>query len=114
MPDVVLCCCGLATVAHRNTAFAVDCGSQLGLLGFSRSGNGNHLVRVEVAYRLKSAFSALCALRRAHEHAADHPRRRDTGEHELVQMRWGLILFFTKQLSDVHGISTINARAELW
>jgi putative SOS response-associated peptidase YedK len=37
---------------------------------------------------------------------------RDTGERELVQLRWGLIPFFTKQLSDVKGISTINARAE--
>ncbi len=27
-------------------------------------------------------------------------------------MRWGLIPFFTKQLSDVKGVSTINARAE--
>jgi len=27
-------------------------------------------------------------------------------------MRWGLVPFFTKQLSDVTGISTINARAE--
>jgi putative SOS response-associated peptidase YedK len=37
---------------------------------------------------------------------------RDTAERELVQLRWGLIPFFTKQLSDVKGISTINARAE--
>ena len=29
-----------------------------------------------------------------------------------MQLRWGLIPFFTKQLSDVKGISTINARAE--
>jgi putative SOS response-associated peptidase YedK len=29
-----------------------------------------------------------------------------------VQLRWGLIPFFTKQISDVKGISTINARAE--
>ena len=27
-------------------------------------------------------------------------------------MRWGLVPYFTKQLSDVKGISTINARAE--
>ena len=27
-------------------------------------------------------------------------------------MRWGLIPFFTKALTDVKGISTINARAE--
>ena len=37
---------------------------------------------------------------------------REDGERELVLMRWGLIPFFTKQLSDVKGISTINARAE--
>jgi putative SOS response-associated peptidase YedK len=37
---------------------------------------------------------------------------RETGERELVLMRWGLVPFFTKQLSDVKGISTINAKAE--
>jgi putative SOS response-associated peptidase YedK len=37
---------------------------------------------------------------------------RDTKERELVLMRWGLIPFFSKSLSDVKGISTINARAE--
>jgi putative SOS response-associated peptidase YedK len=37
---------------------------------------------------------------------------RDEGTREMVLMRWGLIPFFTKQLSDVKGISTINARAE--
>ncbi len=37
---------------------------------------------------------------------------RDSGDRELVLMRWGLIPFFTKQLSEVKGISTINARAE--
>ena len=37
---------------------------------------------------------------------------RETGDRELVPMRWGLVPFFTKQLSDVKGISTINARAE--
>lgn len=31
---------------------------------------------------------------------------------ELVLMRWGLIPFFTKQLSDVKGVSAINAKAE--
>ena len=35
-----------------------------------------------------------------------------TGDRELVLMRWGLVPFFTKQLSDVKGISTINARSE--
>ncbi len=37
---------------------------------------------------------------------------RDTKDRELVLTRWGLIPFFTKALSDVKGISTINARAE--
>ena len=37
---------------------------------------------------------------------------RETGDRELVLMRWGLVPFFTKQLSDVKGISTINAKAE--
>jgi len=37
---------------------------------------------------------------------------RETGDRELLLMRWGLVPFFTKQLSDVKGISTINARAE--
>lgn len=37
---------------------------------------------------------------------------RDTGERELVLLRWGLIPFFTKSIADVKGLSTINARAE--
>jgi len=37
---------------------------------------------------------------------------RDAGGRELVLMRWGLVPGYTKQLSDVKGISTINARAE--
>jgi putative SOS response-associated peptidase YedK len=37
---------------------------------------------------------------------------RDSASREMVLMRWGLIPFFTKQLSDVKGVSTINARAE--
>jgi putative SOS response-associated peptidase YedK len=37
---------------------------------------------------------------------------RDEASRELVMMRWGLIPFFTKRLSDVKGMSTINARAE--
>ena len=37
---------------------------------------------------------------------------RDTGDRELVLMRWRLIPFFTKSLSEIKGISTINARAE--
>jgi putative SOS response-associated peptidase YedK len=38
-------------------------------------------------------------------HPAAHGR-------ELVLMRWGLVPGYTKQLADVKGISTINARAE--
>jgi putative SOS response-associated peptidase YedK len=37
---------------------------------------------------------------------------REDNSRELVLMRWGLIPFFTKQLSDIKGISTINAKAE--
>lgn len=37
---------------------------------------------------------------------------RDTGERELVQLKWGLVPFSTKSLSDLKGKSTINARAE--
>lgn len=37
---------------------------------------------------------------------------RETHERELVLMRWGLVPYFTRQLSDVKGVSTINARAE--
>ncbi|MBB5056923.1 putative SOS response-associated peptidase YedK [Granulicella aggregans] len=37
---------------------------------------------------------------------------KDEAGRELVMMRWGLIPFFTKQLSDLKGMSTINARAE--
>ena len=37
---------------------------------------------------------------------------KETGQRELVLMRWGLVPFFTKLLSDVKGISTINAKAE--
>jgi putative SOS response-associated peptidase YedK len=37
---------------------------------------------------------------------------RDTGERELVLLRWGMVPFFTKSLSEIKGLSTINARAE--
>ena len=30
----------------------------------------------------------------------------------MVLARWGLVPFFTKELSDIKGLSTINARAE--
>jgi putative SOS response-associated peptidase YedK len=39
-------------------------------------------------------------------------QNRDTGEREMVLARWGLIPFFTKELSDIKGISTINAKSE--
>jgi len=35
---------------------------------------------------------------------------RDTGDRELVSLRWGLIPFFTQDIKEVKGISTINAR----
>ena len=37
---------------------------------------------------------------------------REDGSRVMVLMRWGLIPFFTKQISDIKGISTINAKAE--
>ena len=37
---------------------------------------------------------------------------RETGERELVLLRWGLIPFFTKSLANFKTFSTINARAE--
>ena len=37
---------------------------------------------------------------------------RESGEREMVLARWGLIPFFTKDLSKIRGLSTINARAE--
>jgi putative SOS response-associated peptidase YedK len=37
---------------------------------------------------------------------------REDGSREMVLMRWGLIPFFTKDISSIKGISTINARAE--
>ena len=37
---------------------------------------------------------------------------RETGERELVQARWDLVPYFTKDLKDVKGLSTINARSE--
>ena len=37
---------------------------------------------------------------------------RDTGERELVMMRWGLVPYFAKSAADFKGFSTINAKAE--
>jgi len=37
---------------------------------------------------------------------------RETGEREMVLARWGLIPFFTKELSEIKGLSTINAKSE--
>jgi putative SOS response-associated peptidase YedK len=37
---------------------------------------------------------------------------RETGTRELVLARWGLVPFFAKNMQDVKGLSTINARAE--
>ena len=33
-------------------------------------------------------------------------------EREMILARWGLVPFFTKDLNDVKGLSTINARSE--
>ena len=37
---------------------------------------------------------------------------RDTGQRELVMMRWGLIPYFAKSATEFKAFSTINARAE--
>lgn len=37
---------------------------------------------------------------------------RDTGEREMVMMRWGLVPYFAKRAEDFKGFSTINAKAE--
>src|SRR5579875_2467860 len=37
---------------------------------------------------------------------------RDTGEREIVMMRWGLVPYFAKSAADFKGFSTINAKAE--
>ena len=37
---------------------------------------------------------------------------RETGERETILARWGPVPFFTKDLKDVKGLSTINARSE--
>jgi putative SOS response-associated peptidase YedK len=37
---------------------------------------------------------------------------RDTGEREIVMMKWGLIPFYVKRIEAFKGYSTINARAE--
>ncbi len=38
--------------------------------------------------------------------------QRETGERELVMMRWGMIPNFAKSLAEFKGMSTINAKAE--
>src|SRR5580692_5773930 len=37
---------------------------------------------------------------------------RDTGERELVMMRWGMVPFFASSMAEFKGIATINANAE--
>ena len=37
---------------------------------------------------------------------------RETGERELVMMRWGLVPYFAKSATEFKSFSTINARAE--
>ncbi len=39
-------------------------------------------------------------------------QNRDTGDRELVMMRWGLVPYFAKSDTDFKGSSTINAKAE--
>ena len=37
---------------------------------------------------------------------------RDSGEREMVAMRWGMVPYFAKSLAKFKGFSTINAKAE--
>src|ERR1700710_2468837 len=37
---------------------------------------------------------------------------RGTGERELILARWGLVRFIPKNLKEIKGLSTINARSE--
>ncbi len=37
---------------------------------------------------------------------------RESGNRELILARWGLVPFFTKDVKDIKGLSTINARSE--
>lgn len=37
---------------------------------------------------------------------------RDSGEREMVAMRWGMVPHFAKSLAEFKGFSTINAKAE--
>ena len=37
---------------------------------------------------------------------------KETGDGEPILARWGLVPFFTKDIKDVKGLSTINARSE--
>ena len=39
-------------------------------------------------------------------------QNRDSGEREMVAMRWGMVPHFAKSLADFKGFSTINAKAE--
>jgi putative SOS response-associated peptidase YedK len=39
-------------------------------------------------------------------------QERDSSEREMILMRWGLVPFFAKSLSEWKGFSTINAKAE--
>ncbi len=38
--------------------------------------------------------------------------RRDTGEREIVMMRWGMVPYFAKSAAEFKGFSTINAKGE--
>ena len=37
---------------------------------------------------------------------------KQTGQRELVMMRWGMVPYFAKSLAEFKGFSTINAKAE--
>lgn len=82
-----------------------------------RYGRRSDKQKIAEAFRVKSDISSLSMPPDDYNVAPStfQPvirENREDGTREMALMRWGLIPFFTKQLSDVKGISTINARAE--
>ena len=82
-----------------------------------RYGRNSDKQRIAEAFRVKSDLSGL-SMPPADYNVAPSTfqpvirESREDGSREMVLMRWGLIPFFTKDVSSIKGISTINARAE--
>ena len=82
-----------------------------------RYGRKSDKQRIAEAFHVKSDLSGL-SLPPADYNVAPSTfqpvirESREDGSREMVLMRWGLIPFFTKDVSSTRGISTINARAE--